>query len=497
MPEGPLDMSDVITPLVHPHQVLEGLAGNPALPPAFVRRLFGHPGGLRGVAQRADLADDVIAEIIALDDHRLTHSLALNRSLPHAFRMTLAEHPDPAIRTALVVRADGAPRELFERLIGDGEPQVREHLARSDHVPPDLRARLATDPDATVRATLARWWTQAPEPVRQLLLTDAEDAVRAKACATYYARLPHPVPPADLLPALLADPVTRAGAVRHCALDAETARRLARDPDEEVREELAGHPDLPPPLRDRLAEDPVPQVALRVFARQDTPGPTRAAIHTRILSEAPPADWLTDDSVPDDDVLERQLMSEMARLQLRTLRLPWVTADPLPYVDSPYACFRASAAMSDDLPAPVVARLLHDEESGVRTAMALHARDLIDSATAERIDRGYRPAKKTSWRPADDFPLPVDVLRRLAADPDPRMRELAPRDPDLPEALVRRLAADPDARVRGAIARCPRTPAGVLARLLADPSEAVASAAARHPGLSQEHMRQLLALAEP
>ncbi|MFI6007102.1 hypothetical protein ACIA98_43495 [Streptomyces sp. NPDC051366] len=264
-------------------------------------------------------------------------------------------------------------------------------------------------------------------------------SVRAGACATYFRRIPHPVPPADLVPELLADPVTRAGAVRHCTLDTVTACWLADDPDDEVREELAEHPDLPPALRDKLAQDPNLRVALRVFARQDTPEPTRAAIHAQILSDVPPLDWLANHQDLDDDTLERELMREIARAELRALRLPWVTADPLPYVDSPYICFRASAAMSDHLPAPLVAQLLDDEESSVRTTMALHARDQIDPDTAERIDRTYRPAKRVRWRPADEFPLPADVLRRLATGPDPRMRQLAPRDPDLPVESARRL----------------------------------------------------------
>ncbi|MET8451094.1 hypothetical protein [Streptomyces sp. NPDC005209] len=138
-------MSDVTLPPVHLDKVVEARATNPALPPE-------------------------LAEIIALDDHWLTHSLALNRSLPHAFRMTLAEHPDPAIRAAVVVGADDAPRELFERLLDD-DPRVREHLAERDHVPTELRARLAADPDPKIRATLAQWWTQAPESVRRILLT--------------------------------------------------------------------------------------------------------------------------------------------------------------------------------------------------------------------------------------------------------------------------------------------------------------------------------------
>ncbi len=206
-------MSDVTPPPVHLDKVVEGLAGNPVLPPELVRRLFTYRRGFGSVAKRLDLADDMIAEVIAVDDHWLTHSLALNRSLPHAFRMTLIDHPDPAIRATVVVGAYGAPRELFERLLGDADLQVREYLAQSDHVPTDLRARLAADPEPKIGATLAEWWPQAPEPVRRLLLTDPEDAVRAGACATYYRPLPHPVPPVDLLPALLAGPVTRAGAV--------------------------------------------------------------------------------------------------------------------------------------------------------------------------------------------------------------------------------------------------------------------------------------------
>ncbi|MFD7033532.1 hypothetical protein ACFWAR_36455 [Streptomyces sp. NPDC059917] len=330
--------------------------------------------------------------------------------------------------------------------------------------------------------------------MRRLLLTDPDDSVRARACATYYRRTPHPVPPSDLVPALLADPVTRAGAVRHCELDADCARRLADDPDEDVRRELADHPDLTPALRDELAEDPDPRGRLRVFARQDTPEPTRAAIHAQILSDVPPPDWLTNHRDLDDDALEREIAGELARAELRSLGLPWVTADPLPHVDSPYACFRASAAAADGLPAPVVARLLDDEDSHVRTTTALHARDRIDPATAERLDCGYRPDKRVRWRPADTFPLPTAVLRRLATDPDARMRQLAVRDPDLPVESLRLLAADPDHTVRRAVATHPGLPAEDLVRLLADPAESVASAAAAHPDLPGADMRRILSL---
>ncbi|MFD7033531.1 hypothetical protein ACFWAR_36450 [Streptomyces sp. NPDC059917] len=148
-------MSDAVPLPVHLDQVVEGLAQNPALPSDLVRRLLAHRTGPGGVAGRRDLSDDVIAEIIAAGDHSLTHALALNRSLPHAFRTVLAEHPDPAVRRAVAIAADDAPRELFELLLDDADPQVRAYLAQSDHLPADLRVRLAADPERTVRATLA------------------------------------------------------------------------------------------------------------------------------------------------------------------------------------------------------------------------------------------------------------------------------------------------------------------------------------------------------
>ncbi|MFI1195348.1 hypothetical protein ACH4T9_19110 [Micromonospora sp. NPDC020750] len=165
--------------------------------------------------------------------------------MPNAIRMRLAAHADPAVRAALAARARDAPRELYERLIDDPDTRVREYLAERDDVPADLLARLAGDPDPQVRTTLARWWTQAPEAVRRVLLTDPVDEVRAAACATYYARLPHPVPPSELVTRLLADPVTHAGAVRHAILTPQLAAQLADDPDHQVRRQLAKHPQLP------------------------------------------------------------------------------------------------------------------------------------------------------------------------------------------------------------------------------------------------------------
>ncbi|MFJ8579457.1 hypothetical protein [Micromonospora sp. NPDC093277] len=484
---------DAPTP-VHLTKVLDGLAENPALPAGLVRRLVRYRHGFGHVAKRADLTPDMIEDILASGHHWLLHSLALNGQLPHAVRMRLAAHTDPGIRAALAAGARDAPRELHERLIDDPDTRVREYLAERDDIPTDLLARLAHDPDPKIRATLARWWTQAPDAVRRILLTDPVDEVRAAACSTYYARLPHPVPPPDLVAGLLADPISRAGAVRHAVLAPELAARLAGDPDYQVRRQAAEHPQLPPPLRDLLAEDPSANVRVGVFSRRDTPEPVRHRIYTQIQQGDRPLTDLPDDEL-DDHALLQQFEDHMAVAELRYLRLDWVTTDPMPHVSSPYICFRRSAARNRTLPADAVIQLLNDDDSGVRTTMATHAPQLVDPATAERIDREFRPDKRTRWRPADLFTFPPQTLRRLATDPDPRMRCLAPRDLDLPVELTERLATDPDNAVRRAAAGHPNLPIHARRALLADPSEWVAHAAAAAATLPVAEMDRLLTLA--
>ncbi|TDC57900.1 hypothetical protein E1258_21400 [Micromonospora sp. KC207] len=483
-------MADDAPMPVHLSTVLDGLAENPALPAGIVRRLVRYRRGFGHVAMRDDLTLDLIEEILASHHHWLLHSLALNPRLPNTAGMRLAAHTDPAVRAALAAHARSAPRDLYERLIDDPDTRVREYLAERDDVPADLLARLAGDPDPQVRTTLARWWTQAPEAVRRALLTDAADEVRAAACATYYARSPHPVPPPDLVTELLADPVTRAGAIRHALLTPQLAAQLAGDPDHQVRRQLAEHPQLPPPVRDQLTDDPSANVRVGIFSRRDTPEPARHQIHEDIQQgERPLTDLL------NDDALLQQVEDHMALAELRHLRLDWVTADPLPHLSSPYICFRRSAARSRTLPADAVIRLLNDDDSGVRTTTATHAPHLVDPATAERIDREFQPDKKTNWRPADDFTFPPQTLRRLATDPDPRMRCLAPRDLDLPVELTERLATDPESMVRHAVAGHPNLPVHVRRALLADPNERVAHATAAAPTLPVPEMDRLLTLA--
>ncbi|MFD4657744.1 hypothetical protein ACFWP2_19185 [Kitasatospora sp. NPDC058444] len=231
---------------------------------------------------------------------------------------------------------------------------------------------------------------------------------------------------------------------------------------------------------------------VKVFARPDTPDHTRARIHASVHEHA----RSTPEPDPDagDEALLQWLENTFAPTELRTLHLDWVTEDPLPYIDSPYAAFRLSAAASKSLPADAVARLLADEEEIVRLTMARTAPHLVDPARAEDIERRYSGRGKFTrwWDRKPVLTLPPQALRRFATDPAPRLRSLAPRDPDLPAGLAERLAADPEERVRRAVAAHRNLPLPALFRLLADPCEHVAHAAAASPFLPAGHMERLL-----
>ncbi|MCF3106108.1 hypothetical protein IPZ58_31735 [Streptomyces roseoverticillatus] len=475
---------------VHLGMVLEGLARNPALPPALLRRLLARPSAARDEALmwRTDLTEELAGEIIALGDATLTHSLACNRDIPAEVKRTLAAAPDPAVRSALAAHEEGMPPELFGRFVSDPAPEVREEAAMNDGTPDDLRARLAHDPHPKVRAALGQFWTDAPEAVRRSLLTDPDPTVRAAACATYFRGGPPPAPPADLHPALLADPVTRAGVVRHLTLDAGTARRLAADESEEVRAAVAGHPALPAGLRDALGRDEDALVRAEVFYRQDTPDALRAEIHENLEAGAGRAKDTPWDATDDDG------FCYMAVLDMRHRHVVWPSRNPLDHAGSPYACFRRSVATAGSLPPEIVARLLDDEDHRVRATMAARIPDL-DPAVAERLERTHIHDLKHPGGPAEHVTFPPATLRRFATDPESGMRALAPRDPDLPAELAGQLAADADPSVRRAVAAHRNLPAPARLALLADEDGLTARAAARSPFLPVDAMEELLARA--
>ncbi|MFF2780348.1 hypothetical protein ACFVU3_36255 [Streptomyces sp. NPDC058052] len=258
---------------------LSALAAQEDLPSDLVWRLLRHPVARRSMAlRRRDLTEQLIEEIIKLGSAR---SLAANTFVPADVRARLAEHPEPSVRCGVAASAADEPPGLLARLADDPDPSVRSFLAMNDHLSPELLARLASDPEPSVRSSIVQHWRDAPDWVRRALLTDADPNVRRDSASAYSL-------PADLLPGLLADPVTRAAAVPYAA----PSRDLATDPDSAVREVTAAHPDLPAGLRELLAEDPDVFVRNAIAARPDTSLALRERIVAGVETDNPLAEWI-------------------------------------------------------------------------------------------------------------------------------------------------------------------------------------------------------------
>ncbi|WP_157537228.1 hypothetical protein [Kitasatospora azatica] len=256
---------------------LQELAVQEGLDLDLLRRLVHHPGARRCVARRRDLPVELIEEIISLGAAR---TIAANSSMPAGMKERLAGHPQPDVRAALAASASDDPPGLLVRLSKDADSMVREFLAMNERLDPQILAGLAVDPEPRVRVLVIEHWRDAPEEVRRAWLTDLEPAVRRAAVHAY-------PPPSDLLPGLLADPVTRAAAVRR----AEPSADMVTDSDVEVRLALADHPALPAGMRDRLAEDSDIFVRNAIAARADTPAAMRDDLVTMLETDDPQLEW--------------------------------------------------------------------------------------------------------------------------------------------------------------------------------------------------------------
>ncbi|MCX4883526.1 HEAT repeat domain-containing protein [Streptomyces sp. NBC_00847] len=75
---------------------------------------------------------------------------------------------------------------------------------------------------------------------------------------------------------------------------------------------------------------------------------------------------------------------------------------------------------------------------------------------------------ETRFWVAHNKTVPLEILRVLATDPDPRVRWMVAAKRKLTPEILAQLAADPDESVRLSVARHKKTPRSVLEELLSD-----------------------------
>ncbi|MEU3822671.1 PE-PGRS family protein [Streptomyces sp. NPDC030392] len=443
----------------------EWLGFNPSAPDDVLVRLarlrVGYPG------HRRDLPPAVTEALATDPDWRVRAELTEWRGdLTAAQWDALFFTPPAPRRLELLVeraarhRADLSP-DTCERLAAHPNPAVRAAAVELPGLPGPFAAALAADPVAAVRAAACpAAWPHLDSPARRRLLDDPAPVARRAALLAHHED--HPLP----RPVYEAEDLGET-AVRRCRLERDLAEHLAAHPDATLRERLAANPHLPPDLVAALGHDPDDAVRLAVSVRPELTEQQRASVpytvapHT--LRRTPP--WVA--ALHGDPEAMRRCAA---------------SAHPL---------LRAGAARARRLPPDAVERLARDEDSVVRLFLA----ESCDDAPADlllEVWRWWDGGFSHPDRPRGHPNFPRTGLLRYADDPSPRMRRLAPDDPQSTPELVERLSRDPAAEVRRRAAEDPRLSAASAVRLLDDVDEGVRITAARNPVLPARSLVRLL-----
>jgi hypothetical protein len=448
-------------------------------------------------------------------DRGLLHVLvgvAANLVAPPEVLFRLAAAPRAAKEMAW--RQSDLPDTVVERLLATGDSAIALALD-SPRQSEATRQRIAEHPDAEIREARSRY-------VENLIQTG--NRVMPDDLAEYAG-------PGGLVGlARHEDPVLRAAvAGTWDAMPVALRRELLADPDPRVRKAAAGSPHPPAPvdlhavlLADEATRGEVASYAVltaeavRECLAGDEELRGAAAVNPTLPAAA--RDRLAQDSSPyvRSRVLLRQDLTEDRRRRLHAALLTgreavygeitfalslldedepsWLPSRPLAervaHLDSPIPCFRRCAARSADLPADVVRRLHAHEDVRVRHIVAKRADTPGD--VLERLVDEHGESLKHRWGHTEHPNFPPDAFIRLVTAENPSRRVLAARGPDLPADVIAALARDTEAFVRAAAARHRRIPVPVLETLLTDDDPEVVEAAGMNPALPVDRMRALL-----
>ncbi|WP_207709556.1 hypothetical protein [Actinomadura macrotermitis] len=448
-----------MTSLDHPQ--LSGLGRNPAAPEDVLIRLTAHEAGRHGVTQRRGRFSDAVAEAL------LTHgggdsavSLHGDRISP-AMRQRIAEHPDPAVRSA---HGD------FIRHMVDREVEIGIDLLEGLYGRP--RASLAGASDPKLRAAIARAWHDRPMAVQEGLLADPDPRVRAAATLQK-----QPGVPPEWADRCLADPATQINVARYLPLTMGQFTALMEIEKAEVKQAVAYNPHLSAAMVARLLDIDDPLVRVAVAQSRHVDDETRNRLYALVEAEH----------------AEGSFAAKVA--------LHWYFGEPLwlcelpldermAYLDCPHAVFRRVLASCSDLPEEAWRRLDNDPVVSVRRAAA--RRPDTPPEVLERLVRDHGDVVNIAPGLVEHPNFPRHRLRTFIDEPNPRVRYSALADPELPVAALQRLAADAEDSVRRGAARHPNITDALLEQLLSDPDPNVVDDAAANPVLHPTWMYRIL-----
>lgn len=483
---------------------LRGAAANPAAPSGVLLRLLDPAGraAWQTLCRERDLPVDVIDAVIGHPVRAVRSAFARNPRADPAQRGRLAGDPSALVRAALAGGPRPRPRTvrplpddvLAALLTSQGcghdgmltAPEIAQELTASGQIPQSFRRAMPEHGNPALREIGTGLWLSLSTARRTALLSDPVPEVREAARAS--ARKSDPAAMEAALPER--DCHSRAIMLTNFAVSAAVVDACLAG--RRNLWALASNPHTPFDAVGRLARDPDPEVRERVAARADLDaallaelaGDPDETVRTRARAHPLPRTWAQRDAV--DKVTGRH-SGDCACTIGELFTEPdtsWYQACAV----SGHPVMRRVAASHPGLPVELVERLAGDPDPAVRHQLASHhplapPGLVLDTFLARP---GQRPHLLTLSR------LPRTGLRRLLGHGDPEVRALAAGDSTLERAPVE-LLGDPDERVRRAAAANPLVDRDALRALLRDP--ATAEGAAANPNLSAPCLHGLLDLA--
>ncbi|MER5264651.1 hypothetical protein ABTZ99_21510 [Actinosynnema sp. NPDC002837] len=438
----------------------------------------------RGLAENTGLGFDVVRPLLAGADRQVLMAPAVRRDLPPDAAGTPAGHPDAQVRAELA--GSLAARHAWARLAEDEDVRVRRALASNG-----LRHRRQGDPSL-------------PEPAARELVRDPDVEVRRETASWG---------PIEAVLHLVDDPSPRVrGALAGRRLPGATARTLLTDVDPEVRARAVLPETVPPDLVNVVPADPL----LRSTAAKELPLTAESAAELAAdpdpwVREAvvgnphlPPAllSRLADD--PHEDVraavmlhpdlptdvrtrVEASVEPQDYHLARRLMPDQAPLAVRLEHVDSPFVFFRRAVVLSSDLPIDAVRRLAADPDHSVRLLLAENHPDVPGDVVAALIPCGH-----ATWQLIKHPNLTAEALTAFAEGDDDYARAPAASSPRLPLPVLVRLLDHPHHSTRITAALNPALPEPELRRLLSGNDVGLVTAAARNPSIPPALARRLV-----
>jgi hypothetical protein len=458
----------------------------PTMPPLVFDRLLVSADGLARLGQRADLPGETAASMAASTAWLVRRAIAASPSLPADVAITLALDLDRDVRAAVAANPI-APAEIVALLRSDDDSIVR------DACPAGAAAEVS-------RAEIARLEQQG-ERGRVLA------AAQANAGRTRLARL-----------AIDPNWKVRQACARNPTTPLAVLSRLAADGDRDVRAAVARNPTTAVAVRKRLAADSDDLVRASVAATSCDTATLHLFAHetdSSVRAAALGNDRLGDDLVltfiRSGDTMVRRVAAKRAGLTIDALAELVETDDD---------DVRLALLRRPDFPEGMVARLLpsNPELAGDASLLVRHpgqlgSEKIVALAAAAPwvipaiVDRTDVPGVVQALGASSEWRLRqqaaeaagaehVELLRRLAADPDHDVRQAVARNTFTHADIVERLSIDDSVPVRRAALHRADLPSASVIRLTEDDDAEVRSIALDHPSCPADLSSEQQALDE-